>query len=53
MDPKWGHFDYFTGKNVGFYINSKILDILRHTAIDLNYDKKLDDFSTYSHLEII
>jgi hypothetical protein len=53
MDPKWGHFDYFTGKNVGFYINSKILDILRHSDIELNYEKKLNHFSTYSHLEMI
>jgi hypothetical protein len=28
-EPKWSHVDYFLSKDVGFYVNSKVIDILR------------------------
>ncbi|XP_054169357.1 gastric triacylglycerol lipase-like [Oppia nitens] len=31
MDHKWGHFDYFAAKTVGYNINVKIIDLLQST----------------------
>jgi hypothetical protein len=28
-ESKWSHVDYFLSKDVGFYVNSKVIDILR------------------------